>query len=366
MENNQCAIGNGKALGGDTAANDMLYTRGHPNDYDLWADKGLIGGPIHLENFQYSTSFAAHLLDAAHELGIKKIDYNGKDHLGFGIPQVTTKDGKRNSAAQSYLATAYRRKNLVIRPLSRAIKIIISPHTKDASGVKYLFEEELFIAKASKEVILSAGAINSAQLLLLSVHNHLQSLRITKETYDAVWQPLEGLEGFTIEVVLLHPKSKGYLKLQDGNPLHYPLINTNALSDIDDQDVDTILAGIQKALKLANTESLQKLGIHLNHHKVPGCDQTELSDEYWRCAIRHLSVSLRHVSGTARMGPGTDEDAVVDKDLMVYGIHKLRVADASVIPVTISGNLMAPEYMIGEQAADLIKNDWIGKKCPAS
>lgn len=195
-------------------------------------------------------------------------------------------------------------------------------------------------------------------ILLSTGHEHLKDLRIKKEVYDAVWAPLEGKKGFTIAVVLLHPKSTGALALHDKDPLHRPLINPNYLNDEDDHDLETILAGIHKALKLAHTEALQKLGIHLNVNKVPGCEHFETEGEYWKCAIRHLSVSLGHVSGTAKMGPETDKTAVVDKKLRVHGVHKLRVADSSVIPVTISGHLTAPTVLIGEKAAELIREDW--------
>ncbi|XP_018569540.1 glucose dehydrogenase [FAD, quinone]-like [Anoplophora glabripennis] len=495
-ENHECAVGTGKALGGDTATNDMLYTRGHPRDYDDWADQDLqgwcwqsvfpylqkiedafadgldrklhhYGGPVHLENFQYSTRLATDILEAAHELGIKQIDYNGKERLGFGVPQVTTKDGRRNSAASAYLAKAYKRKNLIISTDSQVVEVLVSHHTKEANGVTYYRGGQLHVAKAAKEVILSAGAVSTAQLLLLSGigsehdlkelnisvvsdlkvgynlkdhvsfiglnfvvnntniesdghechsavvdylkygkgpltttglelvgflqteaskikahypdvqllitrniynqgHHHLRHLNIRKDVYDAVWAPLEGKEGFTVEVVLLHPKSTGYVKLHGKESSWHPNINPNSLSDTDDEDVDTILAGIHEALKLVHTEALKKYGVHLSQHQVPGCehgDHGDLNDEYWRCAIRQLSVNSRHFTGTAKMGPKNDKEAVVDEDLRVYGVHKLRVADSSVIPVSISGNLMAANLVIGEKAADIVKKDWLKEKC---
>nr|XP_023011601.1 glucose dehydrogenase [FAD, quinone]-like isoform X1 [Leptinotarsa decemlineata] len=484
MEEHRCSIAAGKALGGNTAVNDMLYGRGNQRDYDLWADLGLpewcwndvlpyfkkiedahisdfdrkhhnLGGPLHLENYQHSTILGHTILQAGHELGIKTIDYNGKEQLGLAIPQAITKNGKRNSVAQAYLEPAKKRKNLEVVPLSRVIQILISPHTKEAYGVKFIHDGHLYVAKTTKEIILSAGAINTPQLLMLSgigpkeeleqlhitpvadlrvgknlkdqvgfiglnfilnetskVHGESEflmeylkngkgpltsagieavgflktdaskeqahypdiellisnniynrghqiqkSLRVRKEIYDAVWAPLEPAEGFSIQVILLHPKSTGALTLHDSDPLHHPLINTNSLTDLDDRDVESLLAGIKLSLKLSHTDALQKLGIHLNHNKVPGCEHYE-GDNYWKCAIKYLSVNLGQISGTAKMGPVTDKEAVVDEKLRVYGVHKLRVADASVIPVTISSNLMAPCIMIGEKAADLIKETW--------
>lgn len=371
---------------------------------------------------------------------------------------MTTKNGKRFSVSQAYLLPEITRKNLVVKPLSQVIKIIISPHTKEAYGVKYVHDGKLYIAKASKEVILAAGAINTAQLLLLSgigpkeelekldIHvaqnlnvgrdfkdhiafvgvnyivndttaepadpkedliaylkngkgpltsvnveglgfirtpvskykpgypdvellfvpqaynvgyEKLKHLNFKPETYDSVWKPIEGKRAFTIAVVQSQPKSRGTVTLKSKDPLNHPVISPNQLSDDEDYDISTLLAGIHKALEFGKTETFQKLGAHLNTHQVQGCEQNEFGTaDYWKCAIRFLSISLRHPSGTARMGPDTDPESVVDNKLRVRGIHKLRVADASVIPVSITGHINAPVVMIGEKAADLIKEEW--------
>lgn len=73
---------------------------------------------------------------------------------------------------------------------------------------------------------------------------------------------------------------------------------------------------------------------------------------------RHQSIYKGDITGTAKMGLPDDKDSVVDHQLNVHGITHLRVADASVIPVTISGNIMAAEVVIGEKAGDLIKHEW--------
>ncbi|XP_072381740.1 uncharacterized protein [Diabrotica undecimpunctata] len=195
---NMCSVVKGKAVGGDTAINDMLYTRGHPRDYDLWADTGMkgwcwdnvlpyfknmedacvedmdrkfrhYGGPIHLENLYPSDPILAeHFLKAGLESGLERIDYNGKEHLGLGLPQVITKHGKRHSVAKAYLKPIKDRKNLELSPYSQVIEVLVSPITKEAHGVTYVHDGKVFIAKATKEVILAAGAINTPQLLMLS------------------------------------------------------------------------------------------------------------------------------------------------------------------------------------------------------
>lgn len=175
--------------------------------------------------------------------------------------------------------------------------------------------------------------------------------------YDAIWKPIEGAKGFTIQIDLLHPKSTGTVTLYDKDPLHHPLINSHSLTDIDEHDVETLLAGVHSALKLAHSEILQKLEVTVNPHKLPGCEHHE-KDDYWRCAIRHLSTNLGRVTGTVKMGTKPEEGACVDNKLKVHGVHKLRVAGTSIIPVTISGQLTAPTVVIGEKAADVIKHDW--------
>ncbi|KAI4454897.1 glucose-methanol-choline gmc oxidoreductase [Holotrichia oblita] len=182
---------------------------------------------------------------------------------------------------------------------------------------------------------------------------------IRKELYDSVWSPNEGKLGCTILVVLPHPKSVGLVKLRSKDPLNHPLIHGNYLSDEEHVDRDTILAGIKKALALSETEAFKKLGLHLNEHQILGCAKHDHNtDEYWKCAIKHLTISLSNPSGTCKMAPETDKEGVVDNQLRVRGIHKLRVADGSVIPNPVTAQLEVPEVMIGEKAADLIKHQW--------
>lgn len=83
-----------------------------------------------------------------------------------------------------------------------------------------------------------------------------------------------------------------------------------------------------------------------------------MSDEYWECAIRHLTIEIHHQTGTCQMGPKTDRNAIVDHRLRVHGICGLRIADGSIIPLQLSGHPNAPIYMVAEKAAAMIKEDW--------
>jgi len=82
------------------------------------------------------------------------------------------------------------------------------------------------------------------------------------------------------------------------------------------------------------------------------------SDAYWECAAATVTTTLQHQVGTCKMGPDSDPDAVVDPELRVRGIEGLRVVDASIMPVIPTGHTMAPVYMIGEKASDMIKLTW--------
>ncbi|KAJ3664209.1 hypothetical protein Zmor_008396 [Zophobas morio] len=489
MIDNKCDMAAGKALGGSTAINNMYCTRGNREDYNKWAAMGnhgwsyddLLpyfkkledafvkpfdpvyrhrGGPFHIEHPRYWTDITNGSLSAGKELGFDNIDFNAKEQFGMGRTQLSTKRGKRHSTAQAYLVPARKRPNLVIKPFSHVTKLLIDSESKEATGVEFFTNGKLYAAKAEKEVILCAGAINTAQILKLSgigpreeldklgipvvaklnvgrrFKNHVSFLGLgliyknttlakEDETAEIIEYLQKGkgplsvpgtetiayfktgasghkrrypdiefffhnenpaitaksfrfkpeiLESFKslgnkrileIGVMLTHPQSTGTVLLKDKDPFHHPLVDPNSLSDPDDEDFRTLLAGIKKGLNFADTEAFKKMNLVVNKYKIAGCEDHEWgSDDYWKCAIKLLTVSVHHVTGTARMGPKCDKDAVVDNKLSVYGVEKLRVADASVIPITISGHTMIPSIMIGEKASDLILQKWKAKGTP--
>ncbi|XP_055678447.1 glucose dehydrogenase [FAD, quinone]-like [Lutzomyia longipalpis] len=160
-----------------------------------------------------------------------------------------------------------------------------------------------------------------------------------------------------ILVTLLNQKSKGSIELKGKEPEYYPKIFANYLDE--QEDVDTIVRGIRLYMKFLSTETFKKHEGHYIKLPLSECDRLEYdSDNYWECYTRHMATTLYHPTGTAKMGPEFDKDAVVDPRLRVKGIKGLRVVDASIMPDIVSSNTNAPTIMIGEKGADLIKEDW--------
>ena len=184
-----------KALGGCSSMNAMIYIRGNAADYDEWRDAyGAAGwgyedvlpyfvraegntrlghpfhgsdGPVHVEDRRYTHELTRAWVDAAVASGMKlNDDFNGVTQEGVGNYQVTCKNGLRWSVADAYLRPAIDRPNLVVRTRARVAGVEFDGSR--AVGVRYRHRGEERTAYADGEVILSGGAINSPQLLMLS------------------------------------------------------------------------------------------------------------------------------------------------------------------------------------------------------
>lgn len=428
MVDNLIAYPRGKALGGSSVINYMIYTRGHPMDYERWAMQGNAGwsyrevlpyflksenatlrrgnpnfhnnnGSLHVEDC-YQSPLAEAFVKAGEQMGAKRVDYSSNDPVGFGTVQATTNKGKRHSVAKAFLEPARRRRNLNIYTSSFVTKVNIDPMTKQAMGVEYMRNGRQYKALASKEVILSAGTFNSAQLLMLSgvgpkqhldelgieliedlpvgqnMHDHIaftglvfklnkhislshrtvlrpssfmnwmmngtgplaslggvegiayiktkmskdkvnypdvellfiggslnsdmglvnrKAMRIRDDVYKEVWGPLNFDSTWTIFPTLLHPKSVGGMKLRSKTPFDHPLFYGNYLTDANEHDIKTMIAAIRYVIRLSRTKAFRQYGSKLHDATVPGCDAFDYdTDDYWKCAIRALSVSLHH------------------------------------------------------------------------
>jgi len=107
------------------------------------------------------------------------------------------------------------------------------------------------------------------------------------------------------------------------------------------------------------TVALRRHGARYNPNLYPKCSAHGFqTDEFWECVIRHYSQTIYHPTGTCKMGHKSDPMAVLDEELRVRGMDGLRVIDASIMPMIISGNTNAPVIMIAEKTADKIKDWW--------
>ncbi|MEJ2763771.1 choline dehydrogenase [Photobacterium sp. MCCC 1A19761] len=184
----------GRTLGGSSASNAMCYIRGHACDYNQWAALGNegwgyqdvlpyfkksqhqlrgedayhgVGGPLHVSDLRVHNPLSDAFIEAAMQAGHKRAqDFNGSEQEGVGYYQVTQKNGERCSTAAGYLRSAEGRDNLTV--ITDALTTRVLFDGTRATGVEYRRHGQLHTVSCRGEVLLSGGAINSPQLLLLS------------------------------------------------------------------------------------------------------------------------------------------------------------------------------------------------------
>ncbi len=442
-----------KALGGCSSMNAMIYIRGNHADYDEWRDAyGASGwgfddvlpyfkkaegntrlgdpfhgtdGPLHVEDRRYSHELSNAFVESAVAAGFKRNDdFNGAEQEGAGLYQVTCKKGRRWSVADAYIHPNRKRSNFTVRTEAFVTKIELEGNR--ATGVTFRHQGTTQTVRANAEIILSAGAVASPQMLMLSgigpgahlrehginvvvdspgVGQNLQdhpvsgALFYTKDTTDlaeflslgnvlkaqkAGRGPLtsnvgeaggffksrddltvpdmqfhvapsgfydNGLHepvrrGLTIASTLVRVESKGHIKLRSADPTWHPEIEAGYFDD--GADLDAMIAGYRTVKEIVSQGPLAKL---IDEPWVPA-SMNPTADEIV-AAIGQLCQTLYHPVATCAMG--TIEGSVVGPDLKVHGVEGLRVADASVMPRVPRGNTNAPAIMVGEKAADLIK-----------
>ena len=344
------------------------------------------------------------MLEAGQQAGIAlNEDYNSGNPEGIGRIQANVRDGNRFNTWHAYLKPVADHENLTIITDAKVLRVIVDGDT--VAGVEVRGEggiDKLY----AEETILCAGALNSPEILLRSgigpaeelealgipvahnlpgvgknLHDHVLSPVIfeatekqipaspvlpaevhvfTKSTPDKSvpdTQPLyfsvpmynEDMEGpanaFTLMGGLVRPASRGELTLTgpgDDDPI---ALDLGALSV--QSDVDALIASVKESRDVGRQEALAEWGpVEI----YPG---PETSDEDLEDYVRNSVITYHHQVGTCKMG--TDALAVVSpRNLRVYGVKGLRVADASVMPLVPSGNTNAPTIMIAERAAQFI------------
>lgn len=192
------------------------------------------------------------------------------------------------------------------------------------------------------------------------IADYLRTLNYKREIVHSFLEANQHRHLLSFHVKLLRPKSRGRVTLSSSDPLAAPKVINGYFSD--EEDVKTLIEGMKLADKMMKSNSFQKLGSKRYTLPVAECDRFDgNSDQFYECYIRHFANTVYHAVGTCKMGPKSDPSAVVDASLKVHGIDGLRVADASIMPTILSGNINVPTIMIGEKAADMMKEEWLKK-----
>ncbi|KAI5642505.1 GMC oxidoreductase domain-containing protein [Phthorimaea operculella] len=212
LRGNVCFLPRGKVLGGSSVLNFLIYQRGHPEDYNDWARMGNDGwsysevlpyfkksenikindlknssfhgrgGYLDIDYSPFWSPLESAFKKAGQELGYKWRDPNaGEDVIGFSKPQATMRNGRRCSSAKAFLEPIRFRPNFKVTKFSTVTKLLINPNTKIVYGVEFIKRNKRIRVKARREVVLSAGTIGSAQILMLSgvgPAKHLQEVGI--------------------------------------------------------------------------------------------------------------------------------------------------------------------------------------------
>jgi choline dehydrogenase-like flavoprotein len=448
-------IPRGRGLGGTSSMNGMIYIRGHRSDFDEWRDRGNpgwgfadvlpyflraeanergasawhgAGGPLTVSDNRSQFLIARAWLDAAAARGHRRNDdFNGAEQEGFGYFQLTQRGGWRCSTAVAYLHPAADRPNLTVMTDRLVTRVVFEGHR--AVAVECAGRDGVERIEASTEVILSAGAYNSAQLLLLSGigdPDQLDRHGIPVVERLPVGENLLDHQGATIVFTTDAPTLKGSdtaesrraLRDSGTGPLTSNIaeaggfLRTSAGSDAPDVELllcptfqhheglgesdengfSVIAYGLKPTsrgvVRLRSHHPDAKPRIQHNHFATADDRETVIA------GLRHVmdlaeSEPLRPLIRGRYLHPASDSERdlqefvrrtgwgfyhpagtcamgdVVDHELRVLGVDGLRVADASVLPTHVRGNPNASIIMIGEKAADLIKGATLPAYDPA-
>lgn len=426
----------GNVLGGTSAINAMIFARGHRSDYDSWAYDGCVGwayedvlphfkametweggasafrgdsGPIYIstpaEDQRHEGAVA--FMDACANLGFTETpDFNAERMEGQAWVNFNIRDGRRQSSATAFLRPAMEsRDNLTVLTDAPVREILIE--NGRAVGVVYLHGGEPHTLRAEQEIILSAGAIESPHLLMLSgvgpaedlsrvgiapkvdlpvgrgLQDHILGAGCNYEATGPVpasaynhsevymWERSDSRlpapdmialyvsmpfassghtmtheHGYCILSGVARPHSRGHVLLASADPAVPPIVDPNYLAEEQDW----------RAYRAA-TELCREIGADAAYapyrkaEVLPGGG--DLTDAEWREFLAKSVNTYFHPTSTCRMGVGPE--AVVDPQLRVYGVEGLRVADASIMPSITTSNTNAPSMMIGWKCAEMIR-----------
>ena len=433
----------GKVVGGTSAINGQVLLRGVPEDYDSWAAEGNDGwgfvdvlpyfrkmetdldisddfhgseGPIPVRRFARETwlpfqqAFVQSCLEAGYPADE---DMNHPDSGGVGPIPMNNPEGVRMSTALTFLREVRHRLNLTVRP-NVVVRRILFEHGSTGSpravGVEVESGGEVFQVEAG-QIVLSAGAMASPQILMLSgvgPADHLREMGIpvvhelpgvgqnlrdhpivavickarddheqdplaprtqTALRYTATGSPdrndmqimassfstpIGGADpfepgGVRIQCILELADGAGEVRLSANDPHVQPSLNYRYLEP--ERDRERLREAVRLSVGLLEHDAFGPIVDEIIQPAPEDLASNETLDSWMRRTV----FNTTHASGTCKMGPASDPMAVVDPHLNIHGLENIKVADASVMPNVIRANTNCTTIMIGERCADWVK-----------
>ena len=430
----------GKITGGSSAVNGQIFLRGVPEDFDAWASFGNdqwsfertlpyfrrletdtdfsgdfhgTDGPIIARRFKRDDGLPVQTAfhEACLEAGFAESpDHNSPDASGVGPLPLNNPRGIRWSTNLGYLSQSRHRLNLTIRPDCLVHQLTFADAR--ATGVVVESSGETFTVEGD-EIILSAGAVGSPHILMLSgvgPADHLSELGIplTRDlpgvgqnlrdhpVVAVTWRPKAGVDmdadapryqvalrytadgshlrndmqinafafatqriarggdgrqplGISMLPVLNLALGQGEMKLTTSDPSVQPFLNYNYFQEPFDRE--RMRDAVRLCLRLGDSPAF----VDLLGDRIGPADADLESDDALDAWLMREATTGQHISGTCKMGPSSDPLAVVDQHGRVYGLDGLRVVDASIMPDCIRANTNETTMMIGERVADFIR-----------
>ena len=428
-------IPRGRVLGGSSATNAMMWYRGHPRDYDAWGDAGCEGwdfatclpyfkraedwqggetklrgadGPLRIETPVELHRVAQALIDGAAELGIPVIDDpNGPSNEGAAPSNFNISGGRRWSSATGYLLPVLDHPRLTVALESPVTGLVVEQSR--CVGIRHLVEGAEIETRATTQVILAAGAIETPRLLMLSgigdpawlepigmkvryalegVGKNFQDHPLVQAVVMRAREPL-GPTQANGGGSMVNWKSRSDLHQPDihafpvqGNSAEQPLRDRYDLSGdvfslgaglmqshsvghvrplsanpsgpleiqpnflVDSRDLEATIVAVETMIAMSRTKAFTDISTGL------AAPDTPLGRDALITFIAEGCSTFFHCCGSAKMG--RDAMAVTDHRLRVHGMDGLTIADASVIPIIPTCNTHAPVTMIAERAADFL------------
>lgn len=420
----------GKVLGGSGSINAMVYLRGARQDFDGWSYIGATGWSYdevlpYFKKMETTTGRDARyrgtdgilrpgpaanpnplseiFVEAAHQTGHQlNDDFNAESIEGAGMLDLLVHEGRRESTTRYVHLSRETCPNLTVTTGVNARQLIFDG--AKCVGVEIIRQGQPTTVAADQEVILSAGAIDTPKLLMLSgvgPSGHLRELGINVITdlcgvggnlqdhplANVAWEARQDIppgeanlaesalywrsksaniapdlqfmfihvpfhnpwqsvpaNSYTIGVSVMRPVGRGQIRLRSANAADTPVIDVDYIGQR--ADADTLVAGIEHAIEIGRAPAFKQWR---GKQVIPIGDSDRAG---LRAYIKEGVRTYTHPVGTCKMG--IDADSVVDPQLRVYGLDNVRVVDASVMPTVVSANTNAATIMIAERAVDLI------------